>query len=284
MNDTRERPEELGHDLLQLLREANEALVLAGIRAQDEVVSLGQNLLSMQQQARAALDELDRAKGEVQRLSRVVLIAREEERRLIARDLHDDLAQRLVALGMRLAALRSGAPGAVGSADVMVELEQQVQSLSGAVRRLAHELHPSILEDLGLEVALRRLVEDFQTTWTGVVVFEAQGSCRDIAAPVATAFYRITQEALHNIAKYAVPGPVVVRLQTGSGKVFLTVEDSGPGFDYQAVRRSRQGLGLTSIEERAQLVGGTFQVTSGLTGGTALTVVVAAPKNEANEG
>jgi signal transduction histidine kinase len=277
-------PEDFGQESLQLLREANEALVLAGLRAQDEVASLGLNLLRVQQQARAALDELDRANAEVQRLSRVLLIAREEERRLIARDLHDDLAQRLIALGMRLAALRGGAPGAVSSADAMIELEQQVQSLSGAVRRLAHELHPSILEDLGLEVALRRLVEDFQATWTGAVVFEAQGSCRDIAAPVATAFYRITQEALHNIAKYAVPGPVVVRLQTGSGKVCLTVEDSGPGFDYQAVRRNRQGLGLTSIEERAQLVGGTFQVTSGLTGGTTLTVVVALPKNEANDG
>lgn len=220
-----------------------------------------------------AAEVLDRAQDKLRRLSTVVVAVQEEERRRIARELHDDLSQRLAAFGMRLASLRRLPIDPVRTQGGLLALEQEVETLLATVRRVSHELHPFIVEDLGLTVALRRLMEQFRANWPGTATFELRGEPRPVA-DVAAAFYRIAQEALRNISKHGVVGPVTVTLSGGSQDLRLTIRDSGPGFDVDAVRKQHLGLGLLSMQERAHLVGGTFLLSSCPGDGTTIEVHV----------
>jgi two-component system, chemotaxis family, CheB/CheR fusion protein len=211
------------------------------------------------------------AKEAVTNLLHRVVNAQEDERRRIARDLHDHLGQQLTAL--RLALERHQASGD-GAADADVEESLSLtRQIGNDVDFLAWELRPAALDELGLVAALPRFV----TEWSLHVGVPAEFHLRGFEAgrlPPATelALYRIAQEALNNVAKHAHAGRVDVLLAASDGQMVLVVEDDGIGFEIGDAANDAHGLGLASMQERAALVGASLQIESTIGKGTSIFV------------
>jgi PAS domain S-box-containing protein len=209
----------------------------------------------IEQQARAASSALGQTQSELVEIGRRLLNVQEEERRRIARDLHDHLAQRLALLDMGLHRLREGLPGDLEELQSQVAvLQNQTAALAQDVREISHRLHPAIVEHLGLIAALRALCEEYQHSRMAAVTFEPVHDGSTIALEVATAFYRICEEALRNIQKHAGDVPVLVELRTEGSELLLRIHDDGVGFEPDGVN-SAEHLGLLSMRERAALIG-----------------------------
>ena len=194
-------------------------------------------------------------------LSAKLLETQEDERRRLARDLHDDFSQRLAALTLDLRdlCLLASEPGALLSSRLKT-VGDVTEQLTTDLQRVAHRLHPSILEHAGLEAACREHVEEFAAQ-TGLTV---EVLVRDVPNTVplkeATCLYRVLQESLRNIRKHANATNVLVRLLSTNRGVGLCVHDDGQGIEHSLAHRDRKGLGLTSMSERVQLLNGTFRL------------------------
>ena len=202
-------------------------------------------------------------------LSGRLINAQEDERRRIARDLHDDLSQRLSLLSVDLHLLKrtQADPRAFG------ELAAQIEELSSEVHKVAYRLHPAKLDQLGLPIAARSWCRDV-TQQSGVAVeFTSSAVPADIPRDVALCLYRILQEALRNVLRHS--GATTARVElTGTGEALqLVVSDSGRGFDPSAAK-SASGLGLLGMRERASLLGGEVAVQSRPGGGTRVVVTI----------
>ncbi|MDK2744636.1 MAG: sensor histidine kinase [Nitrospira sp. BO4] len=196
-------------------------------------------------------------------LASQLLRLQEDERRRISRDLHDDINQRLALLSIDIEMLEQQLSHASdGTVRTVHAIQTRIVELSEDVRRLAYQFHPSILDDLGLSIALRRLVDDFQAR-TGL---NARFVCKDIpkhlAQDVVTCFYRLAQEALANISRHARANNVQVELRRLRDGLQLLVSDDGVGFDVNRDDGRRGSLGLLSMRERVSLVAGTFDIQS----------------------
>lgn len=202
--------------------------------------------------------------------------AQEEERLRIARDLHDDTAQELVGLVRRLEQLRSAGDATISRP--VDELLEKARATLHSVRRYSRDLRPSVLDDLGLLAALEMVVEGVDGRLAGGARLQVGGEPRRLPAPVELALFRIAQEALRNVEKHAEATSVTVELDFREEAVRLGVSDDGRGF---AVPRNvsdlaRMGkLGLLGMKERAELVGGSFELSSSRGRGTNLAVTVA---------
>ena len=217
--------------------------------------------------------EFSRTKEELQSLSEKLMKTQEDQLRRIARDLHDDLAQQLSIMEMDLQSLRNAPPA--DSQEVARRLEpiiHRMGALSNEVSALSHQLHPTVLEDLGLEMALRNLVEEFERVHH-LTVHLSTDLDQPIPPPVATALYRIAQEALRNITKHAPGSQITILASQTPDTMRLLVEDTGPGFDVKAMRR-KGGLGIVSMRERARQIGGVVEIRSRPGAGTQITVIV----------
>ena len=208
-----------------------------------------------------------------------IITAQEEERKRIARELHDETGQALASLMVGLRNVEE-APSPQAAHQRLVELRAQTAGALEDVRRLALELRPSALDDLGLAAALRRYVQDFTTRFDVRVDLQMDGLERQRLAPqVETAVYRIVQEALTNTARYAQASQVSVLVKAGDAQrqLSIIVEDNGCGFDAESVLRAglaENRMGLYGIRERAELLGGTLTVESQSGGGTTVYVRV----------
>jgi signal transduction histidine kinase len=202
--------------------------------------------------------------------------AEETERARFSRELHDRLGQELTALKLGLGMLQkepSLAP------DLQVGVKKLADLTTGLMRqthRLAWELHPPVLDDLGLETALRRFTDEW-SAYNGVPVdWHSDGvEERRLPLEIETTLYRVTQEALTNVARHAHATRVSVLLERRSGHVSLILEDDGSGFDADAMLRASGaggGLGLLGMRERVTLAGGTLDIESRLGSGTTLFV------------
>jgi signal transduction histidine kinase len=193
----------------------------------------------------------------------------EDDRRRIARELHDDIGQRLALLADDAARLRQELKLSDGAnRDRLDKLVQQAQQLGEDLRRISHNLHPAILEDLGLVPAMRLLLDDF-TCRTGMHVDRSGLNVPlDLPANLSAALYRITQEALRNVSKHAGHTSVQISLGVAHGEIVLVISDAGSGFD----SRRQSGLGLTSMRERVRQAGGQMRVISAPGKGTTLHV------------
>ncbi len=209
-----------------------------------------------------------RAQEQLRDLASHLLIVQEEERQRVARELHDDISQRLSLLDMQCAQAEAG------NAEQMLAIRSVVQSLNSDVRSISHRLHPAILKDLGLSAALRAIVQEFRRREGMPATYSESNLPDGLSQTVTTALYRITQEALRNISKHAGETHVKVSLAGSADKIRLQVRDFGTGFDQESDYPIR-GLGLVSMEERARVAGGTFSVKSSLGDGT--TVIVEIP-------
>jgi signal transduction histidine kinase len=211
----------------------------------------------------------------------------EEERKRIARELHDQTSQRLTSVLMTL--------GVLGEAQSLEETQTHVSELRAEVARtleevhdLALELRPRLLDDLGLEAALRHYLGEFRDRFripTDLQVVGLDG--RRLPARVETALYRVAQQALVNVARHAHAESVGVLLEDRGSLVVLIVEDDGVGFDVQEVMGShvlQTNLGLYGMRERASLLGGTLTIESSPGGGTSLFVEVPLDREEQSSG
>jgi two-component system CheB/CheR fusion protein len=222
--------------------------------------------------------ELGRAQEELRALAGSLFTSQEDERRRVARELHDDISQQLALLEIDTQHLDSQIAVAPEQACREVEkLRQGISALSESVRRISHALHPAVIDDLGIAPAIRSLADDFRKREGMIVTFAAYDVPKDIPNHIATGLYRITQEALRNVAKHAGKTHVKIILKSEAGGVQLQVNDSGEGFD---VRARRTGLGLISMEERARLMQGTLTVDSVEGQGTHITVQIPLAQNE----
>jgi two-component system CheB/CheR fusion protein len=219
--------------------------------------------------------ELGRTQSELRALAASLFTSQEDERRRVARELHDDICQRLAALEIDARQIEPRIAGAPQQAREDVEkLGNAVSALSDEVRRISHTLHPSAIDDLGIAPALRALVSEFRQREQMIATFTARDVPDHLPPATATGLYRIAQEALRNVAKHAGKTHVKVLLAGSPQGIRLQISDSGEGF--QAAER-RAGLGLISMEERARLIGGRFAIESKPGEGTRVTVEVPAP-------
>ena len=208
--------------------------------------------------------------------SRERLVAtREEERRRLRRDLHDGLGAQLAGLNVQAGALRRLIPTDPDAADeLVVELREELRSAIADIRRLVYDLRPPALDDLGLLEALRRLAERYGSEDDQLrVLVEAPEDIPDLPAAVEVAVYRITQEALTNVARHARAQTCVVRLVVNDD-VTLEIVDDGVGI---YAERSA-GVGLSSMRERASELGGSCVVEPVPKGGTQVLVRLPLPK------
>lgn len=192
---------------------------------------------------------------------------REQEKSRIARELHDELAQSLTALKMDTIWLRGHL--AAGDARSQEKIAQMLAMLDGAVastRRIAADLRPLVLDDLGLVAAIEWAAQNF-TQRTGVPCKLSMDEELELQEPFATGVFRIVQESLANVAKHAQATEVAVELQAGADHLLLRVQDNGVGFRTSDPRKP-QSLGLVGLHERARLLHGQLEVESSPGAGT----------------
>ena len=202
----------------------------------------------------------------------------EEARRRIAREIHDDLGQRLAALGLELRVARRKFPEDAPQRHELDAVSGSLAELAEDLRRLSHDLHPAVLERSGLAEALRDHCAEVERRH-GLPVRLSLRAAGPFPPDLTLGFYRIAQEALANIVRHAGARSVQVTLWTDGGDAHLRVVDDGAGFDPAAARGSG-GLGLSSLDERARLLGGRCHVASNPGAGTRIEVAVPMPGPE----
>jgi PAS domain S-box-containing protein len=216
----------------------------------------------------SAVDITDRKQAEETMMSYTAKLiqAQEEERRKIARELHDDVGQRLASLAIGLDNLRGKLSSTLrGGAS---RLWNQAEAISDRVRNISHDLHSPVLDLLGLPGALRALVEEFGQQYAIQVSFNEHDVPAQLPLDTKVTFYRVAQEALHNVTKHSHANAVSLDLEMKDGKLVLQVIDDGVGISREP--RPDLGLGFASMQERLRVLGGNVQITSTPMGGTVL--------------
>lgn len=204
---------------------------------------------------------LERSQAQLQNLATKLITAQEEERRGIARDLHDDITQRLAALTIDLGNLRVHESDSNESTSEDIErLRERAKQLTIDVQRLSHELHPTVLDHLGLEEAVREHVEEFADRTGLATQVVTRRLPPTISLKHATCLYRVLQESLQNVRKHANATSVLVRLLNTPQGVGLCVHDDGRGFEHAQETKRSNGLGLSSMAERIRILQGTFRI------------------------
>ena len=225
---------------------------------------------------RAAESLMQRQREELRQLAGKLISAQDDERRRIARNLHDDLSQTLAAIAMDVGRLASKY-----SAEIAKDL-RRVQELAAEaaedVRRISHQVHPSILDDLGLKLALEEYCSEFESRSGIVTRFRTENLPDRMPSDISDCIYHIVGECLRNAAKHSQGGAVFVDVSLVGNVLHLSVRDNGVGFS-QSESSARRGIGIVAMKERARLVGGTVSIRADVAEGT--TVSVEVPVNAA---
>lgn len=213
----------------------------------------------------------------IRQLAGRLMTAQEAVRSDIARDLHDDVCQRLVSVSIAVNSLKasSGQIQATPTQQALSNLEQDIGEVFDGIRRLSHELHSATLRLLGLTPALKAHCKEVEKRHDVRVTFSADPDIGQLHPDVALCFFRIAQESLRNGIVHGHAQRLTVSLSKSGEYLELTVSDDGGGFDVETVRKTGGGLGLVSMEERTHLIGGEVQIVSAPRLGT--TVYVRAP-------
>ena len=203
-----------------------------------------------------------------------LLTAQEEERRKLARELHDDVTQQLAFLSIELGRLAGEFPESLSEARARVQaLQEQTLRASSEVRRISHGLHPSVILDFGLSVALEEFCEEFEKAHGVAIDFEGSPEDVHLDDATATSLYRVAQESVRNAVVHGRATEVHVVLQAAKGWIQLRVQDNGTGFSAEQ-SHSKTGLGIVSMKERIRLVNGTLTLASEPGRGTTITASV----------
>ena len=220
------------------------------------------------------LDDSSTYRGRMRALSSQVISAQEEERKRISRELHDETAQALTSLLIRLRLLQDARnldEVRTGAA----ELRELIARTLEDVRKLAVELRPTTLDDLGLVAAIEWYTREYAERIDASMHFSTQGLVGRLHSEVELVIYRVMQEALTNIARHAQATRIDVALAFTDEAVEIRIEDNGLGFDVNEATSSRErGLGLFGMRERVELIGGTFNIRSQARIGTCIQIGV----------
>jgi signal transduction histidine kinase len=254
------------------------AYIVAAVAAFAAQAVLIGALLVQRAQRKQAVEDLQRSYSRVRDLGARLLRAQEDERSRIARELHDDVSQRLAALKINLTVLgrfvdpegQSLASEAVAKAD----------AIGTDLRDLSHRLHPARLRVMGLAAAIDGLQTELARPDVSIV-FTHDAVPPELPREVTVSLFRVVQEALHNALKYSKARTITIKLTGADGGLTLTIADDGVGFD--AAGAVRTGLGLTSMQERVQALGGTLAIRSRPGAGTTLDIRVPTPPAASGE-
>jgi signal transduction histidine kinase len=252
----------------QAQREARRQAVEAE-KARQEMKQLNENL---EFRVRRRTAELERERRDVQNLSSQLLLAQDEERRRISRELHDSTGQLLVALAMNLDRLKSEMiepnPGAEA---VIKDTGSLVDEMSRQLRTMSYLLHPPLLDEAGLVSAVKWYVEGFSTRSAIQVSLELPSELGRLPQQMEITIFRLIQESLTNIHRHSGSKTALIRLVRDNQSVRLEIADQGQGFAPQAVAselHSRPGVGILGMKERVRRFGGTLEFSSGSEGTT----------------
>ena len=219
------------------------------------------------------LEQSDLLQAQLRHLSRQLLLAQEEERKKISRELHDEIAQTLTGINVRLAALKTEATrNTKGLQQKISSTQRMVEKSVDIVHRFARELRPTVLDDLGLIPALHSFVKIFSKQ-TGVHVrLTVYAGVEQLDNIKRTVLYRVAQEALTNVARHAHASRVDVTIQKLPRNVGVTIKDNGKSFQVERVlhAKTNKRLGLLGMRERVEMVGGRLRIESAPGTGTTI--------------
>jgi PAS domain S-box-containing protein len=224
----------------------------------------------------SAVDVTDQkmAQEALEKVSGQLIAAQEKERSHLARELHDDICQRLAMLSLRIEKVTRGwGSSQKPVSEQLEEIWQQCSRLTGDVQALSHELHPSILDNLGLVTAVKSFCREVSQQSGVVVDLTERNIPGSLPREVSLSLFRVIQEALHNAIKYSGQKHFEVRLQGKADEIELEVSDRGAGFDVARVKNGK-GLGLVSMTERIHLLNGRINIESRANAGTKISACV----------
>jgi PAS domain S-box-containing protein len=223
----------------------------------------------------SAIDVTDQklAQQALEQVSGQLIEAQEKERTRIARDLHDDICQRLALLSMELEQAKIVSKGRVAATKSLEDIRQHCSEIASDVQSLSHQLHSSKLDFLGIVAAIRGFCKEFSKQHHIAVEFSDNNVPQHLPKEISLCLFRVTQESLQNAVKYSGADQFKVTLSATANEVQLQVTDTGTGFDVDQTKKNR-GLGLVSMQERVHQVHGTFSVESRPGKGTKISAVV----------
>ena len=231
--------------------------------------------MHLEQRMEASRRSLEVSQTQLRQLTAQLLSAQDDERRRIARELHDELNQRVISLAFDIDDQMQQIPALPETARTALQLvKNEVAELSDHLRALAHRLHPSVLDDLGITSALRVCAKEFEQREHIPVQLMLDEPGKPLGRHLAECLFRVTQEALRNVAKHAGAMHVLLGLSYHEDHVMLHIEDDGRGFIPQDRHQVQRGLGLVSMGERVRLLEGTLTLASDPGRGTRLSVSI----------
>ena len=220
-------------------------------------------------------EKLHHSHNQIRDLLGRLIDAQEAERRRMSRELHDDLSQRVATLSVSISRLKKKLP--MSEAELALELDVlrgHIDNLTNEIRSLSHQLHPAVLEHLGLVTALESFIQSFRNEEQIEVILNADTGEVRIPFQTSICIYRVAVEALRNVARHSAASSAQVSLKCFDNVIELRVSDAGKGFHVETARHG-DGLGLVSIEERLRLLQGSCEIKSMPQHGT--TIIARAP-------
>ena len=244
-------------------------------------------LSGINEELKCEIIERKRAERDLRNLSAKVLTIQDEERRRIARDLHDGVGQTLTGALMAVSQASSyPEPLPTGCQSALREVEILLQQAVGEVRTVSHLLHPPLLDESGLLSAIKWYAEGFSKRSKVKLRLELDKQTERFGPDVETGLFRIVQEALTNVHRHSGAEAVHIRVTSSEGRLTLTIQDDGKGIPADALRTTpngRQGVGLSSMRERSALLKGTFNIQTSSRGTLIVVSIPLPPKKRAAE-
>jgi signal transduction histidine kinase len=264
------------NQMIQTLNQRSVDLAASNRRLQLEIAqrkSVEESLRESERHYSQLLEQSRHMQEQLRLLSRQLLSAQEEERKMISRELHDQIAQTLTGINIRLASLKTGATrNNKGLQKKISSTQRLVEKSVDIVHRFARELRPTVLDDLGLIPALHSFVKIFSKRTRILVRLKVFAGVEQLDNNKRTILYRVAQEALTNVGRHAQAGRVEVSIQKLRDRVCMIIKDDGKSFNVERALHANGGkhLGLLNMRERLEMVGGSFGVESTPGKGTTL--------------
>jgi signal transduction histidine kinase len=246
-----------------------------------ELLSAAADRLLIASEKARLMEDLTRREEQVRRLAAHMLQVEEAERHRISRELHDETGQLLLCLRLQLELLERSVPAHLGELQAgLAGARGWVEQTITGIRRVLADLSPAVLEQLGLEAALRQLVSRFRRLHPAEVRLQ-MSRLSDLPPKTGTVVYRLVQECCSNIARHSSASEINISLTAADGTLRLRVADDGVGFDVKQALAKRGSFGLAGMRERVALVGGTCEITSRPGQGATITVELPAGAGDA---
>ena len=268
------------NQMIQTLHQHSVDLIASNRQLQQEILqrkSVEESLRKSEQHYSQLLEQSRHMQEQLRLLSRQLLSAQEEERKMISRELHDQIAQTLTGINIRLASLKTEAMvNTKGLQKKISSTQRLVEKSVDIVHRFARELRPTVLDDLGLIPALHSFMKSFAKR-TGVrASLTAFATVERLDTTKRTVLFRVAQEALTNVARHAQASRVEVSIHKLRDRVCMRIKDNGKSFNVERALRANDSkhLGLLGMRERLEMVGGKFAVESSPGKGTTITAQI----------